>query len=485
MKKQSAMAALAGAAMAIPAIAQANTAPTETTLGFRVNQYAEQEYQPLALGDDSPTSSAYDILNYQLHASGGVGKRFGYYIDYGFETLAGASVQAAYKNGEVNGDGDIKFTGQNHLILSGATKVRETRHEIATGARLYNAASTVGGEAYYSGENDYESVGGSVDASFDFKDQRITYSFGASGYIDQLTPTQAITDIDKRYEQLGQKPPSFQASRANAWQQSKQQVSAFNGLSAIINKNLLMRFGASVTWQSGYLSDPYRFIAIACGNQCIDDESTEYINESEITDGVVHYSADHRPDDKIAWTASSGLRQYIDNANAALHVDARYYGDTWGVHSLTLNSAWYQRFNFSTSAESGVFRWFERQETSLLLAPFLRLHSQNQSDFYRLMVDPEITEALLGEEGNLPSAVIEGNEIVGVSEFFSSDPRLSSYGALALGANAELSVAGVRFTSGAELYRASGNYWGLRASMQDTNGLPQYWRLTAGVEYRF
>ncbi|WP_119394929.1 DUF3570 domain-containing protein [Salinibius halmophilus] len=476
MKKQSAMAALASAAMAIPVLAQANVAPTETALAYRYNAYAEQDYNPLALGDVTDAHPAYGIINHQYHLSGGIGKRFGYYVDYGFETLAGASVQAAYQNGEVNGDGDIRFTGQNHLILGGASIV-ESRFELAVGSRLYNDRSTVGGEGYYSEENDYRSAGGSFDTSIDNQDQTRTYSLGLSAYFDELTPTGSGVPV-------GDKPPEFQASRVDAWQQNKLQISGFNGFSAVVNKNLLAQVGGSVTYQTGYLSDPYRHVVISCGDQCIDDPGTKNVDESGVG-GTVHYSTDNRPDHRIMWTLSSGLRQFISATEGVLHLDTRYYGDTWGVHSLTTNAAFYQRFNYQSSAKSGFSRWLANQETSLLMAPYIRLHGQKQANFYRLMVDPEITNDLVGRDGNLPAAIIEGNQIVGYSDLFSSDPRLSTYGAVALGINSELSVAGVRVTAGGELYRASGTFWGLASELQDTNGLPQYWRASAGLEYRF
>ncbi len=118
-----------------------------------------------------------------------------------------------------------------------------------------------------------------------------------------------------------------------------------------------------MTRHSGYLADPYEL-------------------------------RDVRPDERLEWTLNAGLRRFVDTANAAWHIDYRYYSDDFGVRAHTLDTAWFQNIG-----------------TRFQVVPHVRYYAQHQADFF-LFVD-DIT---------LPLDVDQ-----------SSDHRLASFGSLSGG----------------------------------------------------
>jgi len=156
--------------------------------------------------------------------------------------------------------------------------------------------------------------------------------------------------------------------------QHRQNISAFVGISQVMGRGAAIQSSLTYQHARGFLSDPYKRVLV---------EGTPI--------------ADSRPDarNQLAWLTR--YRQHVSPLAGTLHADYRFYVDDWQITSHTLELAWYQSL------------WW-----SLRLIPSVRYYSQSQAAFY-------------GPWFDLPRA----------DGLYSSDYRLSPYGALSWRLRAE------------------------------------------------
>lgn len=158
--------------------------------------------------------------------------------------------------------------------------------------------------------------------------------------------------------------------------ETKQTYSLNIGLSQILNRRTIVQSSLSYAFGNGYLSDPYKQVFAV---------------------GGVFFS-DERPDSRHGLSWLTRYRRHIEEFEATMHLSYQYYWDTWGVSSHTLEVAWYQSYG-----------------DNFQLTPTVRYYTQSEADMY-------VNYLPLGSTG--------GGE-------YSSDYRLSSYGALGLGLKGE------------------------------------------------
>jgi hypothetical protein len=181
-------------------------------------------------------------------------------------------------------------------------------------------------------------------------------------------------------------------------EENKQTASIFGSFSQILGRTAAVQGTLQYQFGTGFLSDPYK---------------------RALVEGVP--LPDTRPDMRHQFSALMRYRQHINYIRGTLHADYRFYIDDWGVYAHTIEAAWHQML------------W-----SSFRLIPSVRYYSQSQADFYA----PYFL-------GSAPSE-------------FSSDYRLSPYGALSWRAKAEtrfqlynldllLNVAYERYVSSANL----------------------------------
>jgi hypothetical protein len=132
---------------------------------------------------------------------------------------------------------------------------------------------------------------------------------------DEITPTQGKVPTNTLYDE-------------------KNIRSAWVGVTRIVSKRAMLRFGLGYTYRDGFLTDPYKF-------------------------------HDRRPDTRREWVASVGYRHFFVGASGALHADYRYFDDDWGIGSHTIDLAWHQTLGENTR-----------------LVPFLRYYTQGVADFF-------------------------------------------------------------------------------------------------------
>jgi len=157
------------------------------------------------------------------------------------------------------------------------------------------------------------------------------------------------------------------------------------------------------------------------------------------------YKNDSRPHTREQTTLDVSLRRYVTDIEAALHLDYRYYEDDWGVLANT--------FTTSVWKEVGI------GGLNFTLAPNLRYYYQHQADFYSVEVP--------------------------TTEYYSSDFRLSAYGAFNLGIDVQLHHKEFTYTLGMSQY-LSAEDWGLTGSKDsETPSLVNFTTISFGVDYKF
>jgi hypothetical protein len=305
--------ALTSSALLLPAYqgAQADAAPEFTEIGMQYSKYEEDDIESRkAFGGGS---ERYEIDVAQFHLLAPVSDNWSVALDVQWEDMSGAS---PWFVGESAEDGP-------KVVMSGAS-IEDTRTEVKVATRYYYDRGNAGFSYTNSDEDDYQSDAFSLDGSLNSADGMRTYSGAISSSSDDIEPTQGSVPT-------------------NTLQAKKDIRSAWVGVSQIVSKQAIVRFGLSYTYRDGFLTDPYKF-------------------------------RDSRPDEREEWTLSTGYRRFFTNQDAALHMDYRYFTDDWEVESHTLDVAWVQNFG-----------------GDLQVTPFIRYYSQDEAEFFSNIADTSAT----------------------------------------------------------------------------------------------
>ena len=360
---------------AIPAWSDAPPAFTE--VGLRYSRYSEDSIaqDKVVLGD----RDRYDIDVTQLWIEAPVGSAWSVALD----------VQNDYQTGASPWFVGINQEGQPGVIMSGAS-IQDNRVEVGVTTRYFWADGNAGFNVTHSDEDDYEAIAMALDASWNTSSDARTWTVAVSSSRDTVSPTQGAIPVFIDEEELDTQ-------------------SGFFGVSQILSRTAVMRFGLNYTYSEGYLSDPYKF-------------------------------NDARPGTHERIALSAGIRQFLINADASLQADYRYYADSWGSDSHTLELAWAQ--NLSAS----------------LLTPYVRYYSQRQADFYSVVADRS-------------------------ARFYADDYRLSSYGAITVGARWSVAIGDWTLELEAERYQSDAD-WGLYDG-EAAPALVDFWRAAIAATWRF
>jgi hypothetical protein len=183
-------------------------------------------------------------------------------------------------------------------------------------------------------------------------------------------------------------------------------------VSQILNQTSLIQTGLNITHLSGYLSDPYKL-------------------------------NDRRPDSRTqtAWTTS--WRKYLAGVDAALHADYRYYHDSFGINSHTVDVNWYQNIG-----------------ASLQVIPGFRYYNQTAADFFTPTLNFAVTLPLQA-----------------------TDYRLSNYGAVSGGLKLQWLVQDFTLSLAAERYHANADY--AISDGAQSPALVSFNRYSFGLDFQF
>lgn len=297
---------------------------------------------------------------------------------------------------------------------------QETRSMPQVNVKYYLDATTLAISGGLSDEPDYLSNFGSTNISHEFNDKLTTVSAGYG-----MTSNTIARNGSGHNSHHGSDPAHYPTSY-----QALNESSTFNSfttsIAQVLSKNTLFQSTASYTNQSGYLSNPYKYVYVR-------GEITpeEYYNLWNPTDAGVDWNAvtnlevvglelfrENRPRQRNIGSLSNRINQYIPELDASAHFDYRFYTDDWGINSHTFEA-----------------KWFQTLPGGFTLIPSIRYYSQSQADFFA----PYFLA---------PRA--DGN--------YSSDFRLSAFGDLSGGATLKKQFArGVSLEIGAEYVTHSGS----------------------------
>ena len=373
---------LSGPLLALPAYqngtALADAPPAFTEVGLRYTHYSEDSIDQDAVIFGA--TDRYDIDVTQLWIEAPLGASWSVALDVQNDYQTGASpwFVGAQQNGEPG------------VIMSGAS-IQDNRVEVGVTTRYFWADGNAGFAVSHSDEDDYEATALAFDASWNTAEDARTWSTSFSSSRDKLNPTQGVIPVFITEEDLDTQ-------------------SGYFGVSQILSRTAIARIGLSYTLSEGYLSDPYKF-------------------------------RDQRPDTHERLSLSAGYRRFLIDADASLQIDYRYYADSWGTDSHTVELAWAQNLRGS------------------LLTPYVRYYTQREADFFSVIADTE-------------------------TPHYADDYRLSSYGAVTLGARGAVAL-GESWTLEleAERYMTDAD-WGVFDG-DAAPALVDFWRGTVGVMWRF
>lgn len=375
--------ALSSTALALPGIALSDAPPTQSTISYKLSNYQEDDLSR----SEAPFGELerYDIDVHQFRLASPISRNMSLHVDANYESLSGASPWFTSRG----------LDGQPIVNLSGASGIRDRRAELSVGTRYYLNNGSFAGNIGYSEEDDYRSVYFGINGERHFNNELTTVAVGFSHASDDIFPTDAA--LFNRVES-----------------ESKRSDSAFVSLSQIINQVSSFQIAFSITQQDGFLSDPYKL-------------------------------RDSRPEEKTQLALSNAYRRFFVAADAALHVNYRFYHDDFGISSHTADLAWHQNIG-----------------SRFQLVPAIRYYSQSAADFFTNVDD--ILKPL--------------------SEFQSSDYRLAAFGALSGSLSLVADMGSYKATLTAERYLADEKYSAYQVSLPST-ALVKYNRISLGIDYSF
>lgn len=263
--------------------------------------------------------------------------------------------------------------GKAYQVMSGASikDVRESVDGTATYKHDYGSLSLGGG---VSTENDYNSNFFNIDSRIDFNQKTTTLETGYGFSSD------TVWAIDHCPPHCLPNMPKTDTYRRPNVGGDKNTHQGILGVTQILDKDSLVQANLTYTYNGGYLSDPYKVVYTPW-------VTTPYPGYSDFGG----YSHDTRPSSRNQIAILTRYVHHFSVLNsAAVHLDYRYYVDTWGVNAHTFEATWIQPV------------WQDWK-----ISPTVRYYTQGSADFYQ----PYFTA---------PRA----------DGYYSSDYRLAQFGAI-------------------------------------------------------
>jgi hypothetical protein len=201
-------------------------------------------------------------------------------------------------------------------------------------------------------------------------------------------------------------------------------------LTRVVNKYSVLKMGAGFTKSYGYMENPYKVVT-AFYVQPVGGSIGDATRDIPYV-GNMRAFAENRPNNRNQLSLSAGWAQYIEPFDAALHFDYKYFFDDWGINAHTFEGNWVQPLGAGWT-----------------VTPRVRYYSQSAADFYY--------PYLVSLGTNQPTNNIDAYNRLPTKEF-SSDHRLSAYGALSGGVMLSKQLAkGIRLDAGFEYYTHKGS----------------------------
>ena len=224
----------------------------------------------------------------------------------------------------------------------------------------------------YSSEHDYRSISGSASIAQDFNARNSTLNLAVNFESDLSFPVGGTPT-----------PLTSMSGLLKGPNASRTETDVILGFTQIIDRYWIAQLNYQYGYSSGYQNDPYRIISVV---DPVYGLPTDYLYES-------------RPKTRLKQSVYLENKIHIDDD--IVDIGARYYRDSWGISSTTLE----------VSDRSAI-------SSDLYIEPSVRWYRQTAASFYRYYL-----------LGNQP-----------VPQYVSSDTRLGSFDGLTFAAKIGLAV---------------------------------------------
>jgi len=241
--------------------------------------------------------------------------------------------------------------------------------------------------ASLSAEFDYYSTGISSTYSRDINNRLTTITSGLGLTYDYITP-------------VGGTPEGLTLTRAdsNIGEKTKYDIEWMIGVTQIINRHSLLQLNYTTGSANGYLSDPYKIIAVT----------------DDVTGDPYDYYADKRPDSR---TSNILFANYLlDMKGDALNLSYRYFSDSWKVSSHTYDVKY--KLQLKNKKEFQIhFRYYDQTAASF---------------YHYAFVDGAASD--VAKENDIISSDAKGAQrIDGLVDYASADRRLANINTYTVG----------------------------------------------------
>ncbi|WP_235889959.1 DUF3570 domain-containing protein [Maribrevibacterium harenarium] len=231
-------------------------------------------------------------------------------------------------------------------------------------------AYSLGG--YGSVEHDYASFSGNGSLSRYFDQKNTTLTLATSLGLDIVSPEggapTGLSDIsttnnysddddDDHGEDSDHDDDDHEGGEGDDGK-TKLLVDGMVGITQILNRQTLMQFNYGLSYSSGYLTDPYKFLSVIDTTAGSNYGGNYQLNSSNL------YVYEKRPDSRVKQSLYWQTKHQFDNRDI-FNISYRYMWDDWGIQSHTVDTKYRLRFEH------------------LYFEPGVRWYTQSAADFYR------------------------------------------------------------------------------------------------------
>lgn len=201
-------------------------------------------------------------------------------------------------------------------------------------------------------EFDYIHLGVNARIARDFNQRNTTLSGGIAFSSDKIEPIGGVPNGLTQMINIGDLGGRTQ-------DESKDILDVVLGVTQVISRNLLVQVNYSYSDSSGYLTDPYKIVAV------VDGVTGDAVPADPLDDPSHVYLYEHRPSDRVKHSLYTQAKYYADGK--VLDISYRYMTDDWEIDSHTVDL----RYRWPVGSNSYI-------------EPHLRFYTQTEAEFYSL-----------------------------------------------------------------------------------------------------
>ena len=211
-----------------------------------------------------------------------------------FDAVTGASRRLGFRNVGQQGDHNLVLDG-----ITGASK-KEIRHSEQASLAYSHKGHNGSASFYFSDENDYTSYSPALGGSWDFNERNTTLGGGVNLFLDHLHPQGVFAGLGG----------------------DRKITSSTLSLTQILSPSTLVAITANSIHSSGVLGHPYNPVVLGQGGMLIENLPTSKTS--------------------LALTGQLIQGYHLVDRRSSLHLEARYYQDSWKLASQTAEIQVYQ-----------------------------------------------------------------------------------------------------------------------------------------------